>query len=214
MLALTAPDETAHDFARFPGKPLPVGGSWFRQPHDRASVDRGAWHFSSYPAGAEGAGRFDLEEPDGTCYLASTRRAALNELLGPDHTGRGWVDAALLEGRVVSQLPLPAPVRAAATTTARAADFGLTNEIATTDRYDITQAWAEAWNRAGFDGVYAVLRFSPGNARGLALFGEAGTPSPPPPGDPDPPPVRALVESYGIQVVDPPALPAVTLVSP
>ena len=90
----------------------------------------------------------------------------------------------------------------------------MTNEIATTERYDITQAWARTWRRAGFGGVFYLLRFTPGPSRGLALFGPAGAPDPPPPGDPDPRPVREVVEGLGIDVVDPPAFGAVTVVSP
>lgn len=212
--ALRPPDETALDFTRFPKRTLRAGSEWFRQHRDRPTPDRGAWYFASYPAGGEGGGRFDLAEPDGTCYLSSTERGAVNELVGPDCADRGWVDADLVSGRVVSKFRLPGHVKAANTTSRRASDFRLTNELPTTERYDITQAWAATLHRAGFGGVYAVLRFTPGPTRGLALFGAAGTPTPTPPGDPNPVAVRHVVEGYGIEVIDPPSYSAVTIVTP
>lgn len=212
-LALRPPDEANLAFARFPRKTLRAGSKWFRQHRDRPTPDRGAWYFASYPAGSEGDGRFDLPDPDGTCYLASTVQGALNELVGPECADRGWVDADLLSGRVLSTLHPPKDVKAADTTSVRAAQFRATNELATTERYKLTQAWADTLNRAGFDGVYAVLRFTPGPTRGLALFGDAGAADPPPPGDPDPVPVRKVVEALGIQVVDPPSYSAVTIVT-
>jgi hypothetical protein len=212
-LALRPPDEAKLNFARFPRKTLRAGSEWFRQHQDRSTPDRGAWHFASYPAGGEGDGRFDLTGPGGTCYLASTVLGAVNELVGPECADRGWVDADLVSGRILSTLYLPKDVKAADTTSARAAQFRATNELSTTERYDLTQAWADTLNRNGFGGVYAVLRFTPGPTRGLALFGDAGAPNPPLPGDPNPAPVREVVEGLGIEVVDPPSYSAVSIVT-
>jgi len=115
---------------------------------------------------------------------------------------------------VLSKLRLQGDVKAANTTSERASAFRVTNELTTTECYDITQAWAATFDRAGFRGVYAVLRFTPGPTRGLALFDAAGAPKPTPPGDPHPVPVRQVVERYGIDVMDPPSYSAVTIVSP
>jgi hypothetical protein len=213
-LALRRPDEAELDFTRFPRRTFRVASEWFRQHHDRASADRGAWYFASYPVGGEGSGRFDLVEPNGTCYLASTDQGALNELVGPDCARRGWVDADLVAGRVLSRLPLPQEVMSADTTSTRAGQFRLTNELPVTERYDLTQAWAAAFHRRGFGGVHHVLRFTPGYTRGLSLFGAQGAPDPPPPGDPDPTPAREAAINYGIEVVDPPSYSAVTIVMP
>jgi len=213
--ALQAPDETAHDFTRFPRKTLRAGTHWYRQHQDRrTSPDRGIWYFASHPDGVESDGRFDLAAPNGTCYLATSEVGAVNELIGPDHTERGWVDADLLDGRALSKVALPADVKAADTTAERASAFRLTNELPATERYDITQAWAQVLHDAGFAGVYAVLRFTPGTTRGLALFGDAGPPTPVPPGDPSPTSVREVVERLGIDVVDRPAFTAVSIVHP
>lgn len=213
-LALRPPDETGLDFARFPRKTLRAGSMWFRQHRERSTPDRGAWYFASYAVASEGGGRFDLPFPDGTCYLASTELGAINELIGPECADRGWVDSPLMEGRVLSRLRLPEAVKAADTTSPRATQYRVTNELPTTEHYDLTQAWAATLHRSGFGGVYSMLRFTPGRTRGLALFGEAGAPTAPPPGDATPTSVRGLVEAYGIEVVDPPSYGAVTIVAP
>ncbi|WP_104106429.1 RES domain-containing protein [Nocardioides sp. 616] len=213
-LALRAPDETALDFTRFPRRTLRADGEWYRQHRDRPTPDRGAWHFASYAPGDEGEGRFDLPNPDGTCYLASTETGAVNELVGPDCADRGWVDSDLVADRLLSRLRLPVDVKAADTTSARASEFRATNELPVTERYDLTQAWADTLHRAGFGGVYTVLRFTLGATRGLALFGISGAPDPSWPGDASPRPVRDVVESLGIGVEDPPAYGTVTIVSP
>lgn len=213
-LGLRAPDEAAFDFKRFPRKTLRAGSEWFRQHQERPTADRGAWYFAPYPPGDEGGGRFDLPHPDGTCYLASTELGAVNELVGPECADRGWVDGDLVAGRVVSRLRLPDDVKAADTTSARAAQFRATNELPATERYDITQAWADTLHRAGFGGVYALLRFTSGPTRGMALFGPAGTPNPAMPGDPAPVPVRQVLERLGIEVVEPPSFGSITIISP
>lgn len=213
-LGLRAPDEAGLDFKRFPRKTLRADSEWFRQHQERATPDGGAWYFASYPPGDEGGGRFDLPQPDGTCYLASTELGAVNELVGPDCADRGWVDGDLVAGRVMSRLRLPDDVKAADTTSARAAQFRATNELPATESYEITQAWADTLHRAGFGGLYALLRFTPGPTRGMALFGPAGTPNLAMPGDPAPVPVRHVLEGLGIEVVDPPSYGAITIVSP
>ena len=212
--ALRAPDETAFDFGAFPRRAVRAGTRWFRQHRDRGGADRGAWFFAGHPAGVEGLGRFDLLTPRGTCYLASTERGAVNELIGPEAAGRGWVDADLVAGHVVSTLRLPVEVRTANVAAERAAQFRVTRELVTTGDYGLTQKWAEVLHAAGFGGVMSELRFTPGTTRGLALFGDEGRPHPSLPGDPDPRPVRPLVEGYGIDVVDPPALASVIVVTP
>jgi len=210
-LALRAPDETGLDFTRFPRKTMRVGSEWYRQHQDRPKPDRGAWYFASYPPGDEGGGRFDLPDPDGTCYLATTEAGAVNELVGPDCADRGWVDTDLIAGRVLSRLRLSEDVKVADITSPRATHFRATNELPATERYDLTQAWADTLHRAGFGGVHTMLRFTPGPTRGLALFGAAGTPDPAPLGDANPRPVREIVESLGIEVVDPPAYGSITV---
>jgi len=212
--ALRPPDEAAFDFSRFPRRSLRASTHWYRQHRAREGKDHGAWYFSSHAAGEEGDGRFDLAVPDGTCYLSSTARGAINELIGPDAAERGWVNSELVAGRVVSRLPLPRDVRVANVSAERAADFRITRELVTTVDYGLTQQWAAGLAAAGFGGILADLRFTPGTPKGLALFGSAGVPEPPWQGDPDARPVRPLVESYGIEVVDPPSFSTVSLAKP
>jgi hypothetical protein len=212
--ALQAPDESKYDFDKFPCKTLRAGSVWFRQHNKRSGPDHGAWYFTPRIAGTDSKGRFDLPEPDGTCYLASSELGAVNELVGPDHTRRGWVDADLVDGRVLSRLVLPDDVKSADTTSPRASTFRLSTELATIDDYDLTQAWADTVHRHGFGGVYVTLRFTPGRARALALFGPEGAPSSLPPGDPSPVSVRGFVQEWGTEVVDRPVLAAVRVVLP
>lgn len=213
--ALRAPDEKAHDFKRFPKKTHRAGTILWRQHNDRpGEADRGAWYFASHADGDVGEGRFDLTVPDGTCYLATTARGAVNECIGPEYFNRGWVDADLVNGRILSALPLPTDVSSANMTSARAADFRVTNEVHSTGDYATTQAWAQMLRAAGHGGVHYELRFSTGTARGLALFGTAGAPTPKPAGDADPADLRTVVEGFGIEVIDPPAVSSVRIVTP
>lgn len=182
---------------------------WFRHHTWRPDApDGGAWWFSS------GGGRFDLPEPDGTCYLASTAAAAVMELTGPSYARNGWVPADLLDGRVVSALRLPASVRAADCADERARRWRVTNELTSTSSYDVSQAWARVFHRDGFGGVLAALRFSPGEDRGLAVFGSAGAPDPAREGDDRPVEVAAVVGALGVPVIGPPGLADVEIVTP
>lgn len=213
--ALHAPDLSANDFTTFPRKTHRAGSTWYRQHNDRpADTDRGAWYFAYHAPGGVGEGRFDLTEPDGTCYLATTRAGAANECIGPEYADRGWVDADLVNGRVLSTLPLPHDVRAADMTSPRATPFRVTNEVHSTSDYATTQAWAQTLREAGYGGVHYQLRFSPGPARGLAIFGTGGAPTPKPAGDPDPVDLREFVEDLDIEVIDPPPFSAVRIVAP
>jgi len=54
----------------------------------------------------------------------------------------GYVPHTLAEATEVSQLRVPSGGRVADLCSVDAADFGVTREISTTGRYDITQVWA------------------------------------------------------------------------
>jgi hypothetical protein len=135
----------------------------------------GPWWFSS-----EG-GRFDLDRPRGTCYLATTALAALRERLGPVLARRATLPATTLEGVVVSRLRLgrggdgdQPPARLANLRSSRAATFAVTRELESMTPYDVPQAWARALDSVGLDGIRYGPRFSPGSASAVALFGAAG----------------------------------------
>jgi hypothetical protein len=214
-LALREPAHGSYDFSKFPRKTHRAASRWYRQHVDRPmDTDRGAWYFASHTAAVVGGGRFDLTNPHGTCYLATTEQGAVNECIGPEVAERGWVDADLVEGRVLSTLDLPWEVRAADMTSARAPSFRITNEIHSTGDYQTTQAWAQTLHDNDFGGVHYELRFTPGRSRGLALFSDGGAPATKPAGDPDPSNLREVVEARGIEVVDPPSFSSARVVAP
>lgn len=60
-------------------------------------------------------------------------------------------------------------------TSSRSRAFGITAEVHSTPNYEITQAWAAAFESAGFHGIHYFLRHDPGQRlTGVALFGPAG----------------------------------------
>ncbi|MFN0030349.1 MAG: RES domain-containing protein [Acidimicrobiales bacterium] len=126
----------------------------------------GSWWFSS-----DGTGRFDLEPPKGTCYLATDGRAAIREAsrLGPVSTT--WIGT-----RQLRQLAPPDPsAPLAATTHTRAAAYGVTLELVTVIPYAGPQRWAAAFASRGFAGLRHQLRHDARTrASGVSLFGRAG----------------------------------------
>lgn len=136
--------------------------------HRVTAAGRGPWWFSS-----DGAGRFDLPPPRGTCYLADDPLVAVLEVLGAAASAP-VIDPALLEERSVWTLELPDQCDAADTTTRRARGLGITAELAATAAYGTTQRWAAAFAGVGLGGVRYRARHDPGGGRCLALFGAAG----------------------------------------
>lgn len=127
---------------------------------------QGTWWFSS-----DGSGRFDLQPPEGTCYLATDAYAAIREAtrLGPVSTA--WV--ADRELRRVS--PPDRNARLAATTRQAAGRYRVTTELATVIPYDLSRRWATAFRAAQFDGIRHQLRHDQrARPSGIALFGPAG----------------------------------------
>lgn len=213
--ALRPPNETAHDFTKFPRKTHRADTTWYHQHNDRpADADRGAWYFASHTVGDVSEGRFDLDEPGGTCYLANSERGAMFECIGPEYADRGWVDAGLVEGvschlcrfRTTSKQPMrprPGPAISESRTNST---LGMTTRPRRRGHRCCTMP--------GSGGLHYELRFSPGSARGLALFGPAGAPNPKPAGDPDPVNLREFVERLGVEVIEPPTMTAVRIILP
>lgn len=196
--------DPALDLSGFPGRTLAAGSSWWRQ-HLRTTHP---WWFSS-----AGTGRYDLAPPRGTCYLASSAAAAVRERIGPDLAAHRLIPASLLHDRVISQLTVPTPVRAANVDVVAAARFGVTSELPVMVPYLIPQAWAAALAAAGFAGLLTRLRFSPGRSTGLALFGAAGERTD---WATDPAPADAVdvAEQLGQHVIDRPTLEQLTVIAP
>ncbi|MGH3447364.1 MAG: RES family NAD+ phosphorylase [Nocardioidaceae bacterium] len=199
------PPDPDLDYRRFPYQTFKAGTRWHRQ-HDAAL---GPWWFS-----CSMLGRFDLAEPDGTCYLADSPESAVRERVGPDIAQSRQVAASVLADRVVSTLALPAPVRAANLESNRAADrYGVTGELSTMTPYDVTQAWARALHQAGFGGVCGRLRFTVSRHRGLAIFGAAGS-RPGWAADPSPVSLADVAGRMGIAIIDPPDDDQLTIITP
>jgi hypothetical protein len=190
--------------AGFPGWTLRPDRALYRA--HKATV--APWWFSS-----DGSGRFDLPPPHGTCYLASDPEAAVRERWGEEFLALGFVPRGLAESTEVSELQAPKGSRLADLCAADAAGFGVTREINTTGRCDISQAWAGALGPLGI-GLHGV-RYQPrlstdSRSWALGLFGDAGDAAWPT--DPHPVGGVALAQQLGIEVASPPSLAALSSV--
>lgn len=129
--------------------------------------DHGPWWFSS------SGGRFDLQEPGGTCYVALDQIGAILEVIGREHTV-AVVPKSTLTKRVMWRLKPSSTLRVADATDRLASRFGVTGEISTIVPYDQPQAWAVAFWEAGMDGIRYALRHDPAMTGAVAIFGSAG----------------------------------------
>jgi hypothetical protein len=125
------------------------------------------WRFSSVPPGAS---RFDLKEPEGTCYWSDRRYGSWVEV---------WRGAAVVDRADVTRRALfsatPPKLRLANTLSLAAHRFGGTGELSTLVPYDLPQAWAQALRSHGFDGLVGLCRHDPSlTARNFAVFGPGG----------------------------------------
>ncbi len=165
----------------------------------RAHLTRfGPWFFASHPGG-----RFNLEEPNGTCYFAEDIETAVREYYGPK-VRRNELSMADVEHLRVSRVTPPEGATYAHVSGAGAARFGITSELTTMGDYSVTRAWAEVFN-ARVNGLRYNSRYNPG-AESWALFGVAG-PAPSlgvdPAGAVD---GAAAARAAGISVLPPPPL--------
>jgi hypothetical protein len=155
---------------------------------------RSPWWFAS-----DGAGRFDLPVPRGTCYLAEDPLAALLEVT----RGLTILSEDFLAGRRLVSAPLPCDVRLADLTARGAYAFGVTGELSATADYTVPHAWAAALHAAGFDGIRYHVRHDPrGALTGVAWFGRAGRRRRPLVGDSQSVPADVLLAAapFGIRV--------------
>ncbi|MGH9109199.1 MAG: RES family NAD+ phosphorylase [Acidimicrobiales bacterium] len=129
--------------------------------HDPATGRRrGPFFFSS------GSGRFDLELPLGTYYLATSLTGAVLEAFRST-----LVDATDVAARRLLRTAVPAPVRLAATTRGAARGFGVTLGLAAGDDRRRTRDLASRLHEAGFDGIHAMLwHDTTDRSRTIALF--------------------------------------------
>ena len=152
------------DLAGFPALPLTPQTPLFRV----VRKGRNPWWF-----GSGMTGRFDLSEPDGTCYLAGDPLSALLELIGTE-VESGAVSSELLRERRLRELRVPAEIELSDLTARRASGFGITGEIGSLVPYAVPQAWASRLRAEGSGGVVYWLRHDPSRSEGYALFGPHG----------------------------------------
>jgi RES domain len=152
------------------------------------------WWFSS-----ERFGRFNKEPPHGTCYLSVSPVGAFVEVFG--HIGR--VEEADVLARRLAILQLPGPIRLADCTSPRAAGYGATAAIHTSEDYGLTRRWAKRFQDAGFEGVRYFCGYDPSQSEiAVAIFGDAGLGSwPADASGPIPAPLLEEIEAtYGLRV--------------
>ncbi|MGZ4543307.1 MAG: RES domain-containing protein [Mycobacteriaceae bacterium] len=126
---------------------------------------RGAWWFAS-----SGSGRFDLPEPQGTCYLTLDTPTAIREAVGKRLTALGVIDYGFAAERCVSSLHVPR-----------------------------SHALADAFDASECAGIRYRTRFTTGAApNAVALFGQAG--EQPWPADDAPLPFAAAALTLGFRV--------------
>ena len=118
-------------------------------------------------------GRFDLEEPDGTCYLAASAVAALVETLAdPDAETPIRPTIEELQALRVWSGDLEGPPEVADTTVLSLP--GVTEELNSVTPYELPWAWVDEISNSGAEGLVYTARF--GRERALALFGPASRP--------------------------------------
>lgn len=163
-VSLGWPPENPNALQSFPRRALtPEQGLW-----RVVRKGRGPWWF-----GNTGGGRFDLWEPEGTCYLATDELSALLEAIGPARTG-GALSTRFFADRRIRHLRVPRTRTLANLTSRRSVGFEITLEIHTVVPYDRPRAWALGLRRAGMHGLFYFVRHDPAGGIGIALFGRQG----------------------------------------
>jgi hypothetical protein len=94
----------------------------------------------------------------GSCYFAERPEGCLLEVC---RSFTSVIPKSELDSRRLLRFELPEDRRLADCTAERARLFGITAEIHSTPRYEETQAWADAFARAGFQGIRYLLRHDP-----------------------------------------------------
>ena len=178
------------------------------------------WWFASRPATAPGrGGRFDLVSPEGTCYLATIPAGAALEAF--QDFGRGVLPESELRARRLARLSVPdgAP-DAADLVEPKSRGAGVTEALRAGQDRALTQSWADALRRAGWQALWYGLQHDPsGQLRGVALFDFEGEHAPY--GDDawthtilrldDDLAVLTALEEYGIEVIADPEPEVVAL---
>lgn len=124
--------------------------------------------------GEDTGGRFDLAEPFGTCNTASSESTALREHLGSRITKGDPIPAKDLWAIMVTTLrPKKKLVLADVSKPGRGFIPGdISGPLPGDAGYRVTQLWAEALKKLGFDGIIARSRHN--NGYTIYIFGGAG----------------------------------------
>lgn len=139
----------------------------FHHRHHSTGAVNPPWRFSSVPPGES---RFDIDQPQGTCYWSDRRYGCWVEVW----RGTRMVDRADVTRRDLFTAKAPA-LRLANTLARATRRFGMTGELSTLIPYDVPQAWARAVHTAGFAGLVGLCRHDPSlTARSFAVFGPNG----------------------------------------
>lgn len=134
------------------------------------ATDRTPWWF-----GSDGSQRFDLNPPHGTCYLALDIETAVRERGRERLLSTGMLSPAFIAAMNVYELRLPSDITVANLTAPAAVRFGANRELATTEDYSVSCAWAVGLHAQGLGGIgYASRYTSAAEVNSLALFGDAG----------------------------------------
>lgn len=124
---------------------------------------------------ASGNGRFDLPEPEGTCYFAEAPLGALLET----HRESSEFTEGTLERRTLATYKIRlVAARLVDLTSDAAPDGNGWLSVSAPDRYDETRSFARAARSSGYDGIRYWSRYSDEAdrpVRSIALFGNAGT---------------------------------------
>ena len=160
------------DWKNFPSFPLQPRSTIFRifKSYSSEASPRSPWYFGS--TGGKNPGRFDLPQPKGSCYFASSSYGAwLETIRGPRVVSRQQVEELSL-ARVTRQ---STELILANLTSSSGTKYGLTLDVATGDDYSQTQEIADLLRKARFKGVRSFLRRST-SARlyTFGIFGPTG----------------------------------------
>ena len=160
------------DITRVPRARLPKATTLERiyRGLDASGRPRSPWFYSSSDAGA--AGRFDLAEPHGTCYLAGDLDAAFLETF---RGARVIAEKDVARRRVLTATASRPSAPWADLTHELATEAGVSLDVFSGSGYSDTQALAAECHASGDRGVISLIRHqSDGTARGYSMFGQAG----------------------------------------
>lgn len=138
------------------------------------------WYASVDAVDREGGGRFDLERPHGTCYVAESLDGALVEKLLRARSK--VVVAERLDELIHATVTVRTTPPTADLTAPQATGFGLNAEVHATLDYRTPRRWAWALRRAGWRGVRYLLRGDPPRAPAGRCSGAPASTAAHPPG--------------------------------